>query len=296
MGRDRPMSAPISAIACRWPCGQLEREEAADPRIDLGRGLQRRGLPQVVLLMPLDGQGQPQQEKLLVGQPPPCAGQLFGVVGGVDLLDRPLQRPEVVGLEILVGKDLFQQMAEGGDRLGDDLPHLPLLQALGERIDRQDPPLRFFVLLAQPIDLGVRHLPDQALQLRLAGKQDPLSDLELLLHEGLIEPQPAKVPAARADEHAQHALAGLAAAEFHVLDDAADALQLVFLQLLHLAEVGHILIGPREEEEHVAGRLQIEPLEHFGPLRTHAFEELHRRGEQFGGGFVEGGRFLLTAR
>ena len=91
--------------------------------------------------MPLDGQGQPQQEKLLVGQPPPRAGQLFGVVGGVDLLDRPLERPEVVGLQILVGKDLFQQMAEGGDRLADDLPHLPLLQALGERIDRQDPPL-----------------------------------------------------------------------------------------------------------------------------------------------------------
>ena len=71
---------------------------------------------------------------------------------------------------------------------------------------------------------------------------------------------------ARADEHAQHAAAGLAAAEFHVLDDAADALQLVFLQLMHLAEVGHVLVGPREEEEHVAGRLQIEPLEHFGAV------------------------------
>ncbi len=269
--------------------GQLEREEAADAGIDQGRGLQRRGLPQLVLLMPPDGQRQPQQEKLLVGQSPPRAGQLFGIVGGVDLLDRPVERPEIVGLQILVGKDLFQQLAKGGDRLGDDLPHLPLLQALGERIDRQDPPLWFFVLLAQPIDLGMRHLPDQALQLGLAGEHHALPDLELLLHERLIEPQPAKVPAARADEHAQHALAGLAAAEFHVFDDAADALQLVFLELLHLAEIGHVLIGPREEEEHVAGRLQIEPLKHFGALRAHAFQELHRRGELFGGGFVEGG-------
>ena len=56
-----------------------------------------------------------------------------------------------------------------------------------------------------------------------------------------------------------------------------------------LAEIGHVLIGPREEEEHVAGRLQIEPLEQFGALRTHAFEELHWRGELFGGRFCREG-------
>ena len=153
--------------------GQLKGEEAEDAGIDQGRGRQRRGLPHLVLLMPPDGQCQSQQKKLLVGQSPPRAGQLFGVVGRVDLPDRALQRPQVVGLEIVVGKDFFEHAAEGGNRLGDDLPHLPLLQALGERIDRHDPRApctrgrRFFVVLAQPIDLGVRHLPDQACSLGL---------------------------------------------------------------------------------------------------------------------------------
>ena len=142
---------------------QLEGKEAADAGVDQGRGLQRRGLPGIVLLPPADGQGQPQQEELLVGQPPPGGGQLLGVVRGMDLLDRSMQRPEVVGLEILVGENLLQQVAERGHGLGDDLPHLPLLQAFGERIDGQDPSFRLLVLVAQPIDLGMRHLPDQAL-------------------------------------------------------------------------------------------------------------------------------------
>ena len=40
------------------PGGQLEGKQPADAGVDLGRGLQRRGLPLVVLLLPLDGQRQ----------------------------------------------------------------------------------------------------------------------------------------------------------------------------------------------------------------------------------------------
>ncbi len=104
-----------------------------------------------------------------------------------------MQRPEVVRLPIVFGEDFFQQVTELGDRLGDDLPHLPLLDALGERIDGHDPALGRFVLVAQEIDLGVRHLPDQPLVLGLAGEDDALADLELLLHERLVEPQAAEV-------------------------------------------------------------------------------------------------------
>ena len=104
------------------------------------------------------------------------------------------------------------------------------------------------------------------------------------------------MPRAGADEHAQHTAAGPAAAKFHVFNDAADALQLVFLQLRHLAEVGHVLVGPREEEEHVAGGLQVEPLERFRPLRTYAFKELDGRGELFGRGFFRNGHSRILAR
>ena len=43
--------------------GQLEGEQPADAGVDLGRGLQRRGLPLVVLLLPPHGQRQLQDEQ-----------------------------------------------------------------------------------------------------------------------------------------------------------------------------------------------------------------------------------------
>ena len=88
--------------------GQLEGEEAADAGVDLGRGLQGRGLPLVVLLLPLDGQRQLQNQQLLIHQPPPGAVQTLLVGGKMDLRQRLAERPEVVGLQIFVGKDFVE--------------------------------------------------------------------------------------------------------------------------------------------------------------------------------------------
>ena len=101
IGSGRPMSAAISAIACSWPGGQLEGKQPADAGVDLGRGLQRRGLALVVLLPALHGQGQLQDEQLLVDEPPPRPGQAL-VVGGEWISGSAWrERPEVVGFEVL---------------------------------------------------------------------------------------------------------------------------------------------------------------------------------------------------
>ena len=147
-----------------------------------------RGLPLVVLLPPLDGQRQLQHEQLLIDQPPPGAVEALLVVGEMDLRQRLLQRPEVVRLQILLGKDLVEHRHVLLDRAADDLPHLPLRQPFGQRIDGEQLGGRLVFFRVEHIDLGVRHLPDEALLFRFAGKHHPLADLEAFAHEGLVEP------------------------------------------------------------------------------------------------------------
>ncbi len=68
---------------------QLERKQAADPGVDLGRCRQRRSLGLGHQPGPPQGQGQLHQQQLLIDQPPLGPGQLLGVIGKVDLLEAP---------------------------------------------------------------------------------------------------------------------------------------------------------------------------------------------------------------
>ena len=252
------MSAPISAIARRWPFGQLEGEEAADSRVDQGRGLQRRGLPQVVLLPPFDGQGQPEQEELLVGQPPP-GGQLFHAARGVDLLDRLVQRPEVVGLEIFVGKNLLQQVAVGGDGLGDDLADLPLLQALSQRIDRQDPHHVLMVGGASSSSphqstLGCDICQTRPLSFGLPAKTTRCPSLNFSSMKGWLNHSPRRCPPPERTSTPSRHLPGWLPRSSMSSTMPQTLCSLSSSSCCGLAEVGHVLVGPREEEEHVAGR------------------------------------------
>ncbi len=279
IGSGPARSAAISAIACPLPGGQLEGKEPAYPGVDPGRGLQRRGLPLLVLLLPLDRQRKLQNEQLLIDQPPPGLLQALLVGGKMDLRQRLPERPEPVGLQIAGGKDLLQHARVLVQRPADDLPHLPLQQPFGQRIDRQNLGGRLVFLGVEDIDPRMVHLPDQPLVLRLAGEHDPLAELEAVAHEGLVEPEGPQVSGFRADGDAQHAAADARAAEVDVIDHAADALELALFEPVDRPLVAEVLVIAGEAEEHVADGLEPEPFEQFGPGRPDPLEELDGRGE-----------------
>ena len=105
------MSAAISSIACRWPAvssnGNSRRMRASILAL-VGSG----GRGALVLQPPFaDRQGELQDEQLLIDEPPPGLFQA-GLVGGeMDLRQRGFDRPEVVGVEKVVGKHFVDQRA-----------------------------------------------------------------------------------------------------------------------------------------------------------------------------------------
>ncbi len=262
---------------------QLKGEEPANPGVDLRRDPERRRPPLVVLLLPPHGQRQLQDEQLLIDQPPPRPIEALLVIREVNLRQRPGQRPKIVGRQILVGKDLFQCRHERLDRAADDLPHLPLQQALGQRIDRQQLGDRLVLLIVERLHAGMDHLPDEPFILRLAREQQFLTEAEALAHEGLVEPDRPQMPASAADGDAQHRAAGASVSLVDVFDHAANALQLPLFKLIDFPLVAQVLVISREEEQHVAGGVQPHSFQQFRPRRPNALQELHRRGQQLGG-------------
>ena len=268
------------------PGGQLEGEQPPDACIDSGGGLQRWGPLLVVLLPALHGQPQLQNEQLLVDEPPPRPRQVIPTAWEMDLRQGPPERPEIVALEILGRKHFVEQPGVRVQHATDDLAELPLLDTFGGRIDGQDLPGGLLFVFGECFDAGMAHLPNQPSVFRLAREHQPLAERELLLHVGLIEPECAEVSGSAADQHPEHAAAAAGSSQIDLFDHAADGLQLALFELVDFPPVGQVLVIAGEEEEHVAGGVQAEPLEHLAGVRPHALEALHRRGQQLGGGFL----------
>ena len=158
-----------------------------------------------------------------------------------------------------LGKYFLQHVAELLDRAGDHAPHLILREALGERIQRQQPHLRLVLGAVEPRDARVGHLPAAAAEPRLGGEQHVLALAKFLAHERLVEPDRPQIVVALPHQHADDALAEAAAAGVDFDDLAADRLHVPFFQVGDLAAVGEILVIARKEEDQVAGRADVEP-------------------------------------
>jgi len=156
---------------------------------------------------------------------------------------------------------------------------LRLVDAFGERIDGQDAAGWGVFVVGQELDAGMRHFPAEALQLRLAGHQNTPADGQFFAHPGLIEPDAAEVARALLEQHAEHRLSRRRVSQIDLVDDADHARQAFFFELVDLAQLAHVLISSREEEQQVRGVMQVEPGEQLGALRPDAFQELDRRGE-----------------
>ena len=79
-------------------------------------------------------------------------------------------RPEVVGVEEFVGKDVIDEPRVRFDDAADDPPHLRLVEALGQRIDRQNAAAGRVFVVGQELDPRMDHLPAHPFQLRLAAR------------------------------------------------------------------------------------------------------------------------------
>jgi hypothetical protein len=125
----------------------------------------------------------------------------------------------------------------------------------------------------------VLHLPPHAFQHGLAGDENSPALLQLVAQPGLVEPQAAEEFGLLPHEHAQERLARSRVPQIDLVDHARDTGQLSFLELVDGPQLAHVLIGPREVEQHVRRVVQVELRQQFCPLRPDALQKLHRRRE-----------------
>ena len=165
-------------------------------------------------------EGQLEHEELLIDQPP--AGRLdHGLAGGaVNLTQGRLDRQEALLGEHRPRKGLRADAGRVVEGRLDRQPDLRLLDALGQRIDRQ--PLRCVGRLApgEPANLRVGKLPAPPAPLRLAGEHHLHPRLEPLGHEGHVEPDRSQPPVGRLNRDRQHPAAGGGGPAGHVGDGA----------------------------------------------------------------------------
>ena len=163
------------------PGGQLEGKQAADAGVDLGRRLERRSLPQIVLRVALDRQGQLHDQQLLIDEAPPGTREDFAARRRMNLLDRLANRRQIVRRQ-----DTRPERLRPGARPSDsttaahDAAHLALAHPFGQRIDRQQLAARIGVVSFQIFQVGVHHLPDAAAKAHLARQQQFLADRQPL--------------------------------------------------------------------------------------------------------------------
>ena len=143
----------------------------------------------------------------------------------------------------------------------------------GQRIDGQNPPAGHVLVVGQQLDPRMDHLPAHSLQLRLARDEHPPTLDELLPHPRLIEPEASQILACPANEHAEHRLARPRVPQIDFVDHAHDARQLALFELVDLAQLAHVLIRPRKEEQHIRGVVQIELRQQLRPLRADSLQE-----------------------
>ena len=167
---------------------QLERKQPANPGVDLGRSRQRDGVARLDRFGPPHGQGQLHHQQLLIDKPMPGTLDVGHGQRKVDVLDRPADLGQVVGLPQRGAKHVVDPAGTNVERRTDQLAHVPLPQSLGQRIDRQQPARGQFGLF-EILDRRMGHLPAVAKIFRLAGDKHPLADAKPLGQKRLIEPQ-----------------------------------------------------------------------------------------------------------
>ena len=78
------------------------------------------------------------------------------------------------------------------------------------------------------------------------------------------------------------------------IDLAADRLDVLFVEVGDRAVIGEIFVVARKEEDEIAGRADIEPLQELRPLRADAANKLDRRAKHFGRRGLSAWRRLLA--
>ncbi len=232
--------------------------------------------------MPLHGQRELENQKLLIDESSLSLGQTFCIGGEMDLAQCLPKRPKALRRKIRFWKNLVEQIDENIKRAANHVPQVPLLQSFCERIDREHLPGRDFFVRINPLHARMGHFPPPAAESGLARDEHILPARKLLAHERLVEPQRPQVELILPDQHAQQRAADPRASHIHLLDHAAHAQQLVLLKVGDRPHVGQVLIIARKEEQHVASGLQPQPLEQFPSRRPDSFEIRHWRRQHLG--------------
>src|SRR5262249_36022080 len=144
---------------------------------------------------------------------------------------------------------------------------------------------RFFIV-GQKLDSRMGHLPPHSFELWLAGNENPLPFDQLLPQPRLIEPKTAKISGSLLHEHAQQRLAWPRVSQVDFVDDADDACQVAFFELIDVAQLAHVLVSPREEEEQIGGVVEVEFGQQLRPLGADALEKLDWCGKLLGRRFL----------
>jgi hypothetical protein len=263
--------------------GQAEREQAADAGVDFGIGDQRRCSSQPGSLLFPQRQRQLQHEQFLIDKAAASLFQTGWILRVVDLGHRRLDGHQAMGFQVLGRKDLVQQAGVGNDRRADDPPQVRLLDAVGQRVQRQNAPGLDLAIALQRFHPRMDHFPAAAMETRRSGQQHARPSPETLAHVRLIEPHGAQVLVVLPNEYAQQRPAGARVPQFDLLDHAAHAGRLVLLQFVDRQHAAGVVVVAREEEQQVTGRAQPQTFQQRGQLRSDALDELNRRREALPG-------------
>ena len=163
-------------------------------------------------------------------------------------------------------------------------PHRPLEQALGERVDGDDPAHvdRAWLVLLDDLELGSLQDDPAVLGERLlAVEDDPLVALEDLREVASPEPERREVAGLVPEGHLDRgpgAAPGRGDAEHGPLHHA----RLPERELVERHELATVLVVARKVVQRVPDRQEAQALEEAGTLRPHALEVLEGRVEAGG--------------
>jgi hypothetical protein len=215
--------------------GQRKGKQAADAGVDPRRDRQTRSPALLDPLLFAECQGQLQDEKFLVHEPPSRLILLGRIVRGVDLPQgrRDVQQP--VCLAIRGREDFFHAGGVGGYGGMHHLLHLRLAEAFGQWIDRLRPFGRERPVAVPGVDAGMRELPAASLESRGPAEPHAGAAAKSLPHERLVEPDRPHVVAIQANQHAQQISPGPRVLQLDLLDHAQQAGGSTFLQFVDRA-------------------------------------------------------------
>ncbi len=256
--------------------GEGEREQPADPRVDLGRRRQHGGGAAGLPAPPPHRQPELKLEQVVEDQAATARFELGHRLWQMQLADRLFQSAHSQPLAQLGRQRIGNEFDELLDGRPHDLSQQVLRQSLGQPVEGQHLAAGLCVGVADQLGSRMRKFPAARVPLGLAGKEDRLADLELVHHPGLIEPEPADVEAVAVDQHADQVAAVARHATVAIDDGPPHGLQLARAELAGPTDIRQVEHVARQVPEQVFDCDQVQVGQQPCPIGPYAFEELYR--------------------